>query len=268
MSPMSAVQPDPPLFRDRSEAGDALARALTLSTIDCDNALVIGLARGGVEVADAVAGVLDVAMDALAVRKVGHPWYPEYALGAVTPDGAVFLRDRDGLDRTAIDRTVARARADAAALDRLLHPETPIMDPTGRTCILVDDGLATGATMVAALRWGRGAGATCVVAAVPVGAAESLALLTNEADLVVCPFPVRAFGSVGRWYGSFEQVPTQRVLALIARRRRAGTTRASAAIGAQPDAVERAGVDSFPASDAPSWTGVGLPRAHSRPYCS
>lgn len=268
---MRSAQPHPPAFRDRDEAGQVLARAMT--SIDPDDALVIGLARGGVEVADAVARVLNVPMDALAVRKVGHPWCPEYALGAVTPDGALFLRERDRLGREEIASVVAVARGDAVALDRHLHPDAPIISPAGHTCILVDDGLATGATMIAALRWARNAGAARVVVAVPVAAAESLALLAREADIVVCPFPVRAFGSVGRWYDSFPQVPTQRVLTLIAAgRRRTHTTDDSAASDGHPDAIERADVDSFPASDAPSWTGAALagaggPARRTR-YCS
>lgn len=208
--------PHAPVFRDRRDAGAALARSLEdwVTT----NTVVIGLARGGVEVADVVARSFDLPLDALAVKKVGHPWHPEYALGAVTPDGIVYMRETDELGHDAIEIVVATELQHAIALDRRLHTWRPPLDPFAKTCILIDDGLATGATMIAACRWARSHAAARVVAAVPVGAAESIAMLEREADNVVCPVCVPNLGAVGPWYRSFGQVEDERVIELISSR--------------------------------------------------
>ena len=207
---------DAPVFDDRRDAGAVLARSLTDWVTS--NPVVIGLARGGVEVADVVARAFHLPLDALAVRKVGHPWNTEYALGAVAPGGIVYLRESDGLDRDAVAIVVATALQRAIALDRRLHTWHPALDPVARTCILIDDGLATGATMIAACRWARNHAAARVIAAVPVGATESIAMLEAEADSVVCPVPVRNLGAVGPWYRSFGQVDDERVIELISLR--------------------------------------------------
>ena len=208
--------PHAPVFRDRRDAGVALARSLEEWVTS--NPVVIGLARGGVEVADVVARSFDLPLDALAVQKVGHPWHPEYALDAVAPDGIVNVRETDALDRNAIEVAVATALQRAIALDRRLHTWHPPLAPFAKTCILIDDGLATGATLIAACRWARSHAAARVVAAVPVGAAESLAMLEREADDVVCPVSVPDLGAVGPWYHSFGQVEDERVIELISSR--------------------------------------------------
>lgn len=213
----SATVPHAPVFDNRRDAGAALARSL--EDWVTSNPVIIGLARGGVEVADVVARSFHLPFDALAVRKVGHPRRTEYALGAVAPDGIIYLREFDGLDRDAVAVVVATALQRAIALDRLLHTWRPALDPVGRTCILIDDGLATGATMIVACRWARSHDAARVVAAVPVGAAESIAMLEHEADNVVCPVCVQDLGAVGPWYRSFGQVEDERVIELISSRR-------------------------------------------------
>ena len=216
MAHASTRVPRAPVFDDRRDAGAALARCLEDEVTS--NAIVIGLARGGVEVADVVARSLHLPLDGLAVQKIGHPWHTEYALGAVAPDGIVYLREWDGLDRDAVATVVATAMQRAIALDRRLHAWHPALDPVGTTCILVDDGLATGATMIAACRWARSVGAARVVAAVPIGAAESIAMLEHEAENVVCPVSVRNLGAVGLWYRSFGHVEDDRVIELISSR--------------------------------------------------
>jgi putative phosphoribosyl transferase len=216
MQNTSTSAPHAPVFDDRRDAGTALASSL--DDWVTSNPVVIGLARGGVEVADVVARSFHLPLDALAVRKVGHPWQPEYALGAVAPDGIVYLRESDGLDRQAIEIVVAAALQRAIALDRRLHTWHPALDLTAKTCILIDDGLATGATMIAACRWARSHDAARVVAAVPIGAAESIAMLEHEADCVVCPVCVPDLGAVGPWYRSFGQVEDERVIELISSR--------------------------------------------------
>jgi len=206
-----------PLFADRRDAGRELAAALEAER--GADTVVVGLARGGVEVAAEVARVLGAPLDAVAVRKVGHPWQPEYGIGAVTPGGGVYLRGPDGLSDEELAAVVEETQAKAAALDERLHAEHPALDLGGKTALLVDDGLATGATMIAALRWARAAGAARVVAALPVAAAASLATIRAESDGVVCPHALEAFLAVGFWYESFAQASDEEVIRFLAENR-------------------------------------------------
>jgi putative phosphoribosyl transferase len=202
------------LFHDRVDAGRRLAS--TLRDSDLGDAVVVGLARGGVPVAAEVARQLSLALDALGVRKVGHPWQPEYALGAVAPGGGeAFIRSHDDLGDAELQRVIEQAKVQADALHRSLHEQRAPAEIQGRTVVLVDDGLATGATMVAAVRWARGRGAARVVVAVPVGAAASIRFLHLEADEVVCPYELEDFGAVGLWYDAFPQVEGAQVEAIL-----------------------------------------------------
>ncbi|MGN6377653.1 MAG: phosphoribosyltransferase, partial [Gaiellales bacterium] len=169
----------PQQFDDRRQAGTILAGHLAADLPG--DGVVIGLARGGVVVAAEVARTLGWPLDALAVRKVGHPLQPEYAIGAVTPGGGTMLRQDVGLSEEQLAQALAAAREGAEQLDRRLHERRPARPVAGHTCLLVDDGLATGATMIAAARWAREAGAGRVVIAVPVGPPETLDLLRREA---------------------------------------------------------------------------------------
>jgi putative phosphoribosyl transferase len=204
---------DPP-FADRRDAGRELATALEGER--GSGLVVVGLARGGVEVAAEVARALEAPLDVVAVRKVGHPWQPEYAIGGVAPGDGVFVRGSDGLTEYELAYAVEETKAKAALLDRRLHAEHPALDLRGKTVLLVDDGLATGATMIAALRWARAAGAARVVAAVPVAAAASLGLIAAEATEVVCLHAPNELFAVSAWYRSFGQVDDEAVVRLIA----------------------------------------------------
>jgi putative phosphoribosyl transferase len=207
-----------PLFADRHAAGKELA--VSLEGERAAELVLIGLARGGVEVAAEVARVLEAPLDVVAVRKVGHPLQPEYGIGAVTPGDGVYVRGPNGLTEEELAAVVEETRAKAALLDHRLHAEHPAVDLAGKRALLVDDGLATGATMIAALRWARTSGAARVVAAVPVGAVLSLELIRAEADEVVCPHAREHFFAVGAWYASFSQVDDETVIRLIAENRR------------------------------------------------
>jgi putative phosphoribosyl transferase len=209
---------DIPLFEDRRSAGRALVPELERER--GPQLVVVGLARGGVEVAAEIAAALEAPLDAVPVRKVGHPWQPEYALGAVAPGGGFYVRSHDGLTDEQLAAIVEETEARAAELDRRLHAEHPALDLTGRTVVLVDDGLATGSTMIAALRWARTRGAARVVAAVPVAAPASIELARREADAVVCLLAPPSFFSVGTWYESFAQVDDAEVIRLLAESRR------------------------------------------------
>jgi predicted phosphoribosyltransferase len=200
-------------FHNRFEAGHVLADSLPADLRT--DVVVIGLARGGVQTAAAVARQIGARLDVLAVRKVGHPLQPEYAIGAVAPgrDG-VYVRTHDRLTDSELEEVVGRAKRSADELDHRLHALHPALDVRGRTVLLVDDGLATGATMIAAVRWAHGQGARRVVAAVPVAATASLKLVGREAE-VVCPNEISDFGAVGYWYERFDQVGDDDVSVLL-----------------------------------------------------
>ena len=217
------IEPDP-IFADRRDAGRALAAALEGER--GSELVVVGLARGGVETAAEVARLLDAPLDVVAVRKIGHPWQPEYGIGAVTPGDGVYIRASDGLTEEQLATIVEETKAKAALLDRKLHGEHPPLDLGGKTVLVVDDGLATGATMIAALRWARAGGAGRVVAAVPVAPAESLRLIRREADAVVCPHALEHFFAVGVHFASFRQVDDEAVARLLDENRRARDLRA------------------------------------------
>ncbi|MCC6223668.1 MAG: phosphoribosyltransferase [Thermoleophilia bacterium] len=212
-------------YRDRREAGRLLAAALEPER--SDDAVVVGLARGGVVVAAEVAAALGLPLDALAVRKIGHPLQPEYALGAVTPGGGVYVRATDGLTPGQVNAAALAALARADELDRRLHADSPALAVSARACLLVDDGLATGATMEAAVRWAGAGGARRIVVAAPVGAPATVERLRATADAVVCPEQPADLGAVGLWYRDFDPVEDAAVVALLAeaapRRAAAGT---------------------------------------------
>lgn len=202
-----------PLFADRFDAGRRLACELRRER--GPDTLVIGLARGGVQVASEVARELEAPLGVVAVRKVGHPWQPEYAIGAVAAGDTVYVRGTDGLTEAELAEAVERAKLDAEKLDRRLHAGRRPLDLDGKTVLLVDDGLATGATMIAAARWARSHGARRVVAAVPAAAGASVALLRAETDDFVCPQVLEEFAAVGLLYEDFAQAGDEEVLRLL-----------------------------------------------------
>ena len=188
-----------------------------LEHAELGDAVVVGLARGGVAVAAEVARTLSLPLDALAVRKIGYPRQPEYGIGAVAPgSGGVYLRTNEDLGEQELGRVVRQAADEAASLDLALHASHPPLPVEGKTVVLVDDGLATGATMVAAVRWARAQGASRAVVAVPVGALQTAELLRAEADAVVCVHEQQRFGAVGFWYAAFDQLDDGDVVALLA----------------------------------------------------
>jgi putative phosphoribosyl transferase len=206
-------------FRDRHEAGRALAAALAGYEGRTD-LVVLGLARGGVPVAAEVAAALRAPLDVLVVRKVGVPGYEETAMGAVGP-GGVTLLDRGliatlRLDRRAVADAVVRARDEMRRRERAYRAGRSMPVLRGRTVILVDDGLATGATMMAAVASVRAHEPDRVVVAVPVGAKDALEQLSAVADDVVCVVVPEQMQAVGLWYEDFSATSDDEVRLLTA----------------------------------------------------
>jgi putative phosphoribosyl transferase len=221
------------MFANRKEAGRQLAdRLLTLHRWTHEpRPLILGLPRGGVIVAAEVAEALDGDLDICLVRKLGVPQQPELAFGALA-EGGVRVLDPDlirecHLTEDAIESLTARAQAEIERRHGLLRGDHPAIPVEGREVIVVDDGLATGATMVAALRTLRAAGALRVTAAVPVAPPSGAAMLEREADEVVCLLTPESFWAVGYWYKDFEQVEDEEVVETLARFRMARGARAT-----------------------------------------
>lgn len=209
------------IFADRRDAGRQVA-ALLAGYAGRDDLLIAGLARGGVPVAAEVATALGAPLEAFVVRKLGVPDQPELALGAVASGGTVVLNadviDAAGLDGKTVDAIAADALRELDRQERVLRPSSQLLPPRGRTVIVVDDGLATGASMRAAIQALREQGAAEVVAAVPVAPPETAAAIAELADHSVCVHTPEPFHSVGSWYREFPQVPDADVRALLADR--------------------------------------------------
>jgi putative phosphoribosyl transferase len=206
-------------FRDRRDAGRRLASQLT--GLARESPVVVALPRGGVPVAFEIARSLGAPLDILAVRKLGAPANPEFAVGALAEDGTQVLNAavarRIGMSSQDLEATVEREVAELRRRVRRYRDGRPPADIRGRTVIVVDDGIATGLTDLAAVRALRRRGAARIVVAVPVGPADSVALVGEEADEIVCHTIPRDLVGVGRWYRDFTPVADEEVLALLAR---------------------------------------------------
>jgi putative phosphoribosyl transferase len=208
-------------FNDRAEAGRMLASLLS-TYCDRDDAVVLGLPRGGVPVAFEVATALHLPLDVMIVRKLRAPGQPELAIGAIASRGVSILNDQ--VARLLEDAVQLRAELQRQSIE-LHHRESLYrngrlpLNIKRRTVILVDDGSATGASKRAAIRAARQLGAARIIAAVPVASSEALRLMHDEADEVVCPFEPVQFLTVGEWYRDFEQTDDTEVVALLAQSR-------------------------------------------------
>ncbi|MET8089589.1 phosphoribosyltransferase [Micromonospora sp. NPDC005220] len=199
-------------YRDRADAGRVLAERLS-ALIGEPDVVVLGLVRGGVPVARVVAERLGAPLDVLVVRKLGMPWAPEVAFGALGPGGVQVLNDAvaSRLSSDDIAEVSRREQAELERRERLYRGDRAQLDLTGRTAVIVDDGLATGATARAAVEVARQLGAHRVAVAVPVGAQEAYELLTAEADQVICARRPPDFGAVSVYYDDFHEVSDEEV---------------------------------------------------------
>jgi len=217
---MKSVLIKPGLFRDRQDAGRVLAEKLA-AYANRPDVLVLALPRGGVPVAYEVARALGAPLDVFVVRKLGVPGYEELAMGAVATGGVRVLNDqliqRLGIPDHVIDAVTARERQELARRERLYRDGRPPPDISGRTVILVDDGLATGATMQAAIEALRQQNPARIVVAVPTASPDTCEEMKAKADDVICAITPQPFDAVGRWYQDFSQTTDEEVGALLAR---------------------------------------------------
>ena len=205
------------MFTDRTDAGHQLADVIEVHDLDAD--VILAIPRGGLPVGRVVADKLGVPLDVVVARKIGAPWNPELGIGAVASDGTVWLNDslieEAGVPDDYIDEQSDVERRNAEEKRDRYRGDRPPLDLDGKTVIVVDDGVATGATTTACLRQVRNDGASHVVLAVPVAPPRSVERLRSEADDVICVETPPHFGAVGQFYDSFTQVSDEEAMALL-----------------------------------------------------
>lgn len=205
---------------DRVEAGRLLAGELA-SYADRPNVIVAGLPRGGVPVAAQIATRLHAELDVVVVRKLGVPWEPELAIGAVGSGGARILDraiiDELGLTERDVEAAIAQEEKAVAELEKLFRRDKPAKSLTGKTVILTDDGAATGSTMLAAAQAARMQQPQGIIIAVPVASRQAYMAFKKEAGKCVCLATPEPFLSVSRWYRSFGQTNNAEVEKLLSR---------------------------------------------------
>ena len=209
-----------PLFRDRVAAGAELAREVSQFSARQDlKPLVLGIPRGGVPVAAEVARRLDADLDVVVARKLGSPISPELAIGAVTANGGRYLNEEIieglGVSPEYLERVTTEQSEEARRREARFRGSRPKLDIRGRVVIVVDDGLATGATMRAAVRSVRMGRPASLVIAIPVGPVSTCADLRREADEVVCLYEPDPFWAVGLYYQDFGPIEDAEVIRIL-----------------------------------------------------
>ena len=207
-------------FRNRSEAGRRLAARIAQLDLAGDR-LVLALPRGGVPVAYEIAAQLDAPLDVLVVRKLGAPFNPELAIGAIAYGGVTVLNqpllDALGLDNDAIESVRQREEQELRRRERAYRGDKAPLDVSGKTVIVADDGIATGATMHAAVTAVRSLGPAEIIVAVPTSARDSLAQIEAVADRVIALEMPEPYYGVGEWYADFSQLEDKDVVAALDR---------------------------------------------------
>ena len=207
-------------FRDRTEAGRLLGAELASRNLPKDS-IVLALPRGGVPVGFEVARALCAALDVVVVRKLGVPWQPELAMGAIASGGSRFLDEKlirkMGISQGAVEAIAARETQEAERRERLYRGDRPALDLRNRTVILVDDGLATGSTMLAAVKCVKSLEPVSLIVAAPVGSKQACAHIRKWVDECVCLATPEPFVAVGEWYEDFRQTSDAEVRELLAR---------------------------------------------------
>ena len=210
-------------YIDRNEAGRALAASLRGEDLGRDP-VVLALPRGGVPVAAEVAEALDLPLEVFIVRKLGFPGHPELAMGALASGGVQLLDEKmiaeAGIRPEEVAAIIDREHEELRRREQVYRPRRPL-SLGWRAAIIIDDGLATGFTMRAAVAALRRTGCPRITVAVPVGAEEACAEFAHDVDLLVCPLQPQSFDAVGRWYEDFHQVTDDEVTTCLTRVARA-----------------------------------------------
>lgn len=216
---MFAYEPLTP-FRDRSDAGRRLASRLT-AYADRPDVLVLGLARGGVPVAFEIARELNVPLDVFVVRKLGVPGYPEYAMGAIASGGVEVMHDQVvhslSIPTSVINEVVAEELRELERREQVYRGRHLPLQISGRVVIAVDDGMATGASMAAAITALRSHQPARIIVAVPVAARQACEELRADVDELVCLIEPESFIAVGQWYEDFRHIRDQDVHEILAK---------------------------------------------------
>lgn len=219
-------------YRDRAEAGRRLAQDLRRHLPNRDGALVLALPRGGVPVGYEVARELELPLDVMTVRKLGLPSQPELAMGAIASGGVRLLNQTvlgmAHVSQDALDAVERRERRELERREEVYRGDRPPRTLEGRTVIMVDDGVATGSTIRAALRAVRTQAPSSVVVAVPVASPDAVEKLRAEADQVVCPLVPDSFFAIGSWYRDFPQLTDDEVRGMLQRAWRREHSRSAA----------------------------------------
>jgi predicted phosphoribosyltransferase len=206
------------IFRDRVDAGQKLAEKLT-EYAGRDDVLILALPRGGVPVALEVAQKLNAPLDVFLVRKLGVPGHEELAMGAIASGGVRVLNERTinylNIPEEVIDRVAAKEQRELERREKTYRDDLPAPDVKGKTVILIDDGLATGSTMRAAVIALKQMNPTKIVVAVPVASDETCREFQQEVDAVVCAITPEPFYGVGLWYDDFSQTTDEEVRELL-----------------------------------------------------
>lgn len=204
-------------YADRRQAARLLSKSL--AGYEPYHPLILGIPRGGVVIADTIARDLKAALDIVLTRKLGAPDNPELAVGAVAETGRIQIQqevaEKVGADEDYLQQEIERQLAEIQARRQRYRQVLPKVPLEGRTVILVDDGVATGATMLASLWAARDEGPKEIVIAVPVGAQEAVEKLEREADDVVCPYVPPYFYAIGEFYADFSQVDDEEVIEIL-----------------------------------------------------
>ncbi len=205
------------IFKDRNEAGEKLAELL--SEFKDSNAIVLALPRGGVAVGAAVAKNLHLPLDIIVTRKISASGNPEYAIGAIDIDGNVIWSEDEviNIDRRWLDQEIAREKEEAARRWQTYRGLRDKLTLRGKIAIIVDDGMATGLTMQAAVRYAKKLGAHKIIVAVPIASLSAMTKLKTEAEVRALKIP-EPFFSVGQFYADFPQMEDAEVVEILARK--------------------------------------------------
>jgi len=214
-------------FANRVEAGKRLTSEL--KNLTEKNAIVLAIPRGGVVVGYEIAKALNLPLDVIIPRKIGAPDNPELAIGAMTEDGTIIL-DKDlvsylGVSQDYIGAASEQQKNEIERRLKLYRGNEPYPNLRGKDVIIVDDGIATGSTMKAALASVRNKGARTVIVAVPVGPPSTIEELKKQADKVVCPYTPEYFQAIGQFYADFEQTTDEEVIQLLKKNKHKNPTK-------------------------------------------